>query len=136
MSAKNYDIVLAEGKFGTVINCIDGRTQLPALNWIKENYSIDYVDAITEPGPDKVVSEEKVEKIEQLKSKINISIEKHGSKLVVIAGHHDCAGNPISKEEHQNQIRKSISVIKSWNMSVEVIGIWINDRWEIEKVEE
>ncbi len=127
---------MAEGKFGTVINCIDGRTQLPAFNWIKENYSIDYVDTITEPGPDKVVSEEKVEKIEQLKSKINISIEKHGSNLVVIAGHHDCAGNPISKEEHQNQIRKSISVIKSWNMSVEVIGIWINDKWEIEIVKE
>ena len=55
---------------------------------------------------------------------------------MVIAGHHDCAGNPISKEEHQNQIKKSISVIKSWNMSVEVIGIWINDRWEIETVKE
>ena len=127
---------MAKGRFGTLINCIDGRVQLPSSSWIKKNYSLDYVDAITEPGPDKLVSEEKIEKIEQLKSKINISIKVHGSNLVVIAGHHDCAGNPISKEEHKSQIRKSIKVIKSWKMSVNVVGIWINEKWEIETVEE
>ncbi len=124
---------MAEGKFGTLINCIDGRTQLPAISWIKENYSLDYVDSITEPGPDKLVSGGN---IEQLKSKISISIKFHGSNLVVVSGHHDCAGNPISKEEHLNQIKKSIGVIKSLKMPVEVIGIWINDKWEIEKVKE
>jgi len=124
---------MAEGKFGTLINCIDGRTQLPAISWIKENYSLDYVDNITEPGPDKLVSEGK---IELLKPKINISIKLHGSNLVVVSGHHNCAGNPISKEEHLSQIRKSIGVIKSLEMSVEVIGIWINDKWEIEPVKE
>ena len=124
---------MAEGKFGTLINCIDGRTQLPAISWIKENYSLDYVDSITEPGPDKLVSEGK---IELLKPKINISIKLHGSNLVVVSGHHDCAGNPISKEEHLSQIRKSIGVIKSLKMPVEVVGIWINDKWEIETVKE
>ncbi len=124
---------MVEGKFGTLINCIDGRTQLPTIRWIKEKYSLDYVDNITEPGPDKLISEGK---IELLKSKINISIKLHGSNLIVVSGHHNCAGNPISKEEHLSQIRKSIGVIKSLEMSVEVIGIWINDKWEIEPVKE
>ncbi len=124
---------MVEGKFGTLINCIDGRTQLPAIIWIKEKYSLDYVDNITEPGPDKLVSEGK---IELLKPKIDISIKLHGSNLVVVSGHHGCAGNPISKEEHLSQIRKSIDVIKSLKMPVEVIGIWINEEWEIEPVTE
>ncbi|MCH7758376.1 MAG: hypothetical protein IIA19_07915 [Thaumarchaeota archaeon] len=124
---------MVEGKFGTLINCIDGRTQLPAISWIKEKYSLDYVDNITEPGPDKLVSEGK---IELLKPKIDISIKLHGSNLVVVSGHHGCAGNPISKEEHLSQIRKSIDVIKSLKMPVEVIGIWINEEWEIEPVTE
>lgn len=124
---------MVEGKFGTLINCIDGRTQLPAIRWIKENYSLDFVDNITEPGPDKLVSEEK---IELLKPKIDISIKLHGSNLVVVSGHHGCAGNPISKEEHLSQIRKSIAVIKSLKLPVEVIGIWINDKWEVETVKE
>ena len=124
---------MVEGKFGTLINCIDGRTQLPAISWIKEKYSLDYVDNITEPGPDKLVSEGK---IELLKPKIDISVKLHGSNLVVVSGHHGCAGNPISKEEHLSQIRKSIDVIKSLKMPVEVIGIWINEEWEIEPVTE
>ena len=41
---------MSEGKFATSISCIDGRIQLPLAKWIKENYSVDYVDAITEPG--------------------------------------------------------------------------------------
>ena len=43
--------------FGTVLNCIDGRTQIPVINWIKENFNVEYVDLITEPGMDKIVSE-------------------------------------------------------------------------------
>jgi len=34
---------MVSGKFGTVINCIDGRTQAPVSDWIKENHSVDYV---------------------------------------------------------------------------------------------
>jgi len=35
---------MADGKFGTSMNCIDGRTQNPVSQWIKENYSVDYVE--------------------------------------------------------------------------------------------
>ncbi len=127
---------MVSGKFGTVINCIDGRTQLPVSNWIKENYSVDYVDTITEPGPDKVFLEANIEKIEQIKSKILISIKAHNSTLVAIAGHHDCAANPISKDEHLIQIRTSINLIKSWNLSVKVMGLWVNDQWKVQLVDE
>ncbi len=125
---------MVDGKFATSISCMDGRIQIPVNDWIKKNYSVDYVDTITEPGVEKKISENI--DIEQIKSKAEISIYKHKSGVIVISGHHDCAGNPVSKEEQQSQIRKSICSIKSWNMSVEVIGIWINDKWEIEKIKE
>ena len=125
---------MVDGKFGTAINCIDGRTQNPVSQWIKENYSVDYVDTVTEPGSDKVLLEVDYGKIEQIKSKILISIKAHNSSLIVIAGHHDCAGNPVSKEEHLTQIKKSINIIKSWNFPVKVVGIWVNDQWNVEVV--
>ena len=37
-------------KFGTAINCIDGRTQQPVIDYIKQNYAVDMVDMITFPG--------------------------------------------------------------------------------------
>ncbi len=127
---------MASGKFVTVFYCIDCRTHLPVSNWIKENYSVDYVDTITEPGPDKVFLEKNNEKIEQIKSKLLISIKAHNSTLVAIAGHYDCAANPISKDEHLIQIRSSISLIKSWNLPVKVIGLWISDQWKVQLVDE
>ena len=33
--------------FATCLNCIDGRVQLPAINWITEKYNVKYVDMIT-----------------------------------------------------------------------------------------
>lgn len=120
-------------KFGTGINCIDGRTQLPLAKWMKEKHSLDYIDMITEPGVDKVLSESS-EKVEAIKAKVMISVNAHKSNIVVIAGHHDCAGNPVSKEEHEKQIKKSVENIRAWNLPVKVIGAWINDKWEVEIV--
>ena len=126
---------MAEGKFGTAINCIDGRAQKPVSEWVKQNHSIDYVDTVTEPGADKALLMENQERIEQVRTKVNISIKAHGSTIIVIAGHHDCAGNPVSKDEHIEQIKKSVEIIKSWNFPVKVFGLWVNDQWTIDQVE-
>ena len=127
---------MVQGRFGTVINCIDGRTQIPIINWLKEKYDLDFIDTITEPGVDKITAVKDHEKTEQIKSKVLISIKAHSSSLIGIAGHHDCAGNPVSKDEHVKQIKKSIDTIKSWNLSVNIVGIWINDKWQVELVSE
>ena len=123
---------MAEGKFATSISCMDGRIQIPVNTWIKKNYLVDFVDTITAPGVEKKISEST--NVEQIKSMIEISIYKHKSNVIVISGHHDCAGNPVSKEEQVSQISKGIQNIKSWNYDAQVIGIWINDNWEVEKV--
>ena len=47
---------MSHGKFGTAINCLDGRVQLPVSNWMKMQFHLDYIDMITEPGPDKIVA--------------------------------------------------------------------------------
>jgi len=123
---------MADGKFATSISCMDGRIQIPINNWIKENYSVDYVDTITEPGVEKKISESI--DIERTKSKVDISINRHKSRVIVVSGHHDCAGNPVSKEEQISQISKGIEIITSWNFDAQVIGIWINENWQVEKI--
>ena len=120
---------MAEGKFATSVSCMDGRIQLPLANWIKENYSVDFVDVITEPGVDKTVAENS--NLESIKSKVGISINAHKSELIVISGHSDCAGNPISDEVHISQIKKGVEVISSWNTGAKVIGVWIDNFWNV-----
>lgn len=89
---------MTEGKFATSISCMDGRIQIPISNWIKENYSVDYVDTITEPGVDKVIFNNDC--IDSIKNKVSISINAHKSKLIVVSGHYECAANPVSDKEH------------------------------------
>ena len=123
---------MAKGKFATSVSCMDGRIQIPLTNWIKENFSVDYVDTITEPGIDKLVADNT--DLESIKMKVGISINKHESELIVLSGHYDCAGNPVSNEEHITHIKKGIEVISSWNLGVKVVGVWVDDTWKINTV--
>jgi carbonic anhydrase len=121
------------GKFATAINCMDGRVQIPVIEYIKDEYGVDYVDMITLPGPNKVLVENK-NKTEQIKRYVEISVGRHGSRLVAICGHYDCAGNPVDDKTQIKQIQDAIDVIKSWNLNVQVTGLWINQNWKVEKV--
>ncbi len=122
-------------KFVTAINCMDGRVQLPVIDWMKEQYHADYVDVITEPGPVKILAENAPRTlIDSLKKRIEISVNKHAASCIAIVGHADCAGNPVDKETQIEQITKSVKQIQSWGFPVLVIGLWVDERWIISKI--
>ena len=122
------------GRFGTAITCIDGRTHAPLTAWLRAAYDLDFVDLITEPGADKLLAEGWPSDVFPLKSRATISHRAHDSRLIAVAGHHDCAGNPVSREEHWDQVRRGLAVVRSWLLPVEIIGLWVNERWEVEVV--
>ncbi|MEE9594781.1 MAG: carbonic anhydrase [Candidatus Hydrothermarchaeales archaeon] len=123
------------GKFATAVNCMDGRVQIPVIEYIKNKYEVDYVDMITLQGPNKLLAESKDKNaFESIKRRVEISVNVHGSKLIAISGHYDCAGNHANKEIQIKQIIDAIQVIKLWFSKVQVIGLWINQNWEIEEV--
>lgn len=122
-------------KFVTAINCIDGRVQVPVIEWMKNEYKVDYVDMITEPGPNKILAEQRFGlDTPGIKKRVEISIKKHGSNVVAITGHHNCAGNPTDKETQIRQIKEAAETVKSWGFNVSVIGLWIDDHWKVSRV--
>jgi len=122
-------------KFGTAINCIDGRTQEPVINFMKKKYDIDGVDMVTFPGADGIFSvRENLDKIEIIRRSVSISIEKHHSRIIAIVGHFDCAGNPGDKEHHYAHIRKALHEVSYWNFDAQIAGYYVNDKLQIEEV--
>ena len=113
---------------------MDGRTQEPIISWAKKAFEVDYVDAITEPGPDKILAEGLDILVESIKNRVMISVNKHGSQNVIMVSHHDCAGNSVSKKEHLDQLKKSVDVISSWELEVKIIGVWIGEDWKVNKL--
>jgi len=123
-----------EYRFATAINCIDGRTQHPVEEWLKSHYQADFVDMITEPGPDKTLCLGAKEALQEIRHKVEVSVNAHNSHVVAAACHYDCAGNPVSAEEHKDEIKRAVDIIKSWKLPVEVIALWVNQEWEVEVV--
>lgn len=122
-------------KFATCINCIDGRTQETAIKFIRERFGADYIDMITEPGPDSILSlNEDKTLINSIKRRVRISVEKHGSFRILIVGHYDCAGNPGDKRQHLEQIKSSVKNILGWGLDIPVSGIWINEEFKAEEI--
>lgn len=126
----------SDKKFACAINCMDGRVQDAVKNYMKENYSVDYVDMVTEPGPNKILAEN-IDKaiIENIKKRVKVSVHHHGSKVVAIVGHFGCAGNPTEKEEQIKHLKKAKETVKSFGFPVEIILLWVDGDWKtVEKI--
>ncbi|MDH3890708.1 MAG: hypothetical protein OEV49_06455 [candidate division Zixibacteria bacterium] len=130
----SLDEFLDEPKFATCINCIDGRTQLPVINFVKETYQIDYVDLITEPGADLMMATRNPDKLPSIKERVKLSVEKHKSELIILVGHGDCAGNPVSEEEHLGHLRRGMECLRGWELDADIVGLYVTDKdWSVDE---
>lgn len=126
---------MSEKKFATVINCMDGRTQLPVSLWLKKKFQVDFVDTITEPGPERILDLYRDKAvISDIKKRVLISIRKHGSNVLAIVAHHDCAGNPVKKAEHLRDLRLAMENMRKWKLGVEIIGLWVDNKWKVNQI--
>jgi carbonic anhydrase len=114
----------------TCLNCIDGRVQLPILNWIRAQYHIDFVDIITAAGIDGILASQ--ENIEEIIRSVNISVNINKSVRIFVAGHYDCRGNLVDEKTHHEHIAKSVKRLKAYWPELDIIGLWVNSNWQVE----
>jgi len=116
--------------FFTAINCMDGRTQLPVNEYLRERFAVRYVDTVTEPGPVKILASREPEALfDSILSRVRISLEHHGSKGVALVTHHDCAGNPSSRDEQMRQARKAIDNLSKHLPGITILPLWVDEQW-------
>lgn len=122
-------------KFATAINCMDGRVQVPIIKYITKKYEVEYIDMITEPGPNKILAENTEHKtIDSIKERVKLSIDNHDSDLIAIVGHYDCAGNPAEEEKQMEDIKLAVKNLKLWNLDAKIIGLYVNEEWKVKKI--
>jgi len=121
--------------FCAVINCMDGRTQVPAIKYLTERFNTRYVDSITEAGPILYLAEKQncPETISIIR-KIDISIKKHKSKAIAIVAHYDCTGNPLPKQAQLKQLCSAVLFVKEKYPQTEVIGLWVDENFSVEEI--
>lgn len=119
---------------------MDGRVQDAVKNYMQKNYSVDYVDVISEPGPNKILADNASAYagaviVENIRKRAEISVKKHGSKVIAIIGHHDCAGNPASKEDQIDHLKMAKKIVEGFGLGAEIVLLYVEGDWEtVEKI--
>ncbi len=116
--------------FCTAINCIDGRTQLPVNEYLRDLLKVPYVDTITEAGPVRILGDEPDSPLARtILDRVDVSTGTHGSRCVAIVAHYDCAGNPVSEERQMEQLDRAVRFVAGRYPSVRILGLWVDANW-------
>jgi len=114
---------------------MDGRVQLPVINYLRERFNVDYVDSITEPGPNLILSKQNdAALVQSILARVNISIEKHFSVAIAIVGHYGCAGNPASKEEQLQHLFVAVRFLRQRYGKIPIISLWVDETWQVNEI--
>jgi len=118
-----------------VVNCMDGRVQLSVIRYLQDRFKVEHVDSITEPGPNLVLASHTDQaSVQSILRRVSISVEKHASVGIALAGHHDCAGNPATKEEQQQDLITGVEFLRLHYLEMPIIGLWIDENWKVNEV--
>ena len=118
--------------FCTAVNCMDGRVQLPVIHYLQERFDVLYVDVVSEAGPVRVLAEaEDSEAKRSILRRVGVSIDAHGSRLIAVVAHANCAGNPIAEGEQRRQLAQSVDYLAKSFPGVSLVGLWVDDHWSV-----
>lgn len=122
-----------ETTFACAVNCMDGRVQDSVKKYMQKKYCVNYVDMITEPGPNRILAENAADDvlIENIRKRIDISVNRHGSKIVAIVGHSGCAGNPVKKEDQIEHLKEARKTVELFGFDAEIILLWVDGDFKL-----
>ena len=109
---------------------------------MREHYPVEFIDSITEPGMDAWINNMTPEQRAWVKRKIEISTKGHGSRVITVVGHDECAGNPVEPHQHHIESLRGAQIVREilaelGVLDAEVIPIWAqikNGTWVAEKI--
>ena len=124
-------------RFCTAINCMDGRVQLPVIEYVQAHFDAEHVDVISDPGPNRILAEgTDLASVQSIERRLRISVEKHRSVGIAVAGHFDCAGNPANEEEQKKHTLAAMRYVQNKFPAVPVIGLWVGETWAVSRVDD
>ena len=121
--------------FCTAVNCMDGRVQLPVIEYLRKRLGVPYVDSVTEARPGLSLSEEPSGSVtESIVKRVEVSTEGHGSNVIAVVAHWDCTRNPGDEETQRGQLLASVDLLAGRFPKVTVMGLWVDESWRVREV--
>lgn len=118
-------------RFAVLLNCIDGRTQQPLLDWVRRELGVSHVDVVTEPGVDAVLARGDDNAVQALLDKVCVSRLAHGAVALVVAGHHDCAANPGDAAAHAADLARAMTLLRQALPELPARAVYVDSAWTV-----
>jgi hypothetical protein len=103
--------------------------------WLRTRYGIEQVQTISVTGVewDGLAAErEKTHAAERLKDRLSLALLGQ-PELFVVAGHSAFERRWHSWPRSRRDIERIAQRIKSWDLPTEVVGVWMNERWDVDE---
>ena len=113
------------GQFAVAVTCIDGRIQEAVAESVRRTHGVRYVDVVTVPGVDGALQESRSAR-QQVRDAVAVSIEAHGSRVAVVAGHTDCAGHPVDEAQHGRDVHAAVEWLHGEFSDLIVLGALVD----------
>ena len=128
--------------FFTSVGCMDGRVQESVAQFGREKFGTEFPDTITEAGLVGKLAAGQVDSglKESLRFKIaDVSVGKHHSKGIIVHGHQDCAGNPVTDDLHKVHVKKAAEFIRTLVPNLPVIPVFVvrqDGEWKVRSLDQ
>lgn len=110
---------------GIAFVCCDGRLhhgEVNAVEALRQELGVDFVYPLSVPGPNGVLLRGAECEKDALYKQFSVLLNLKNPSVVAIAGHYNCAGNPVSNEEHDSDVREAVKVIREWGYTGTIVG--------------
>ncbi len=122
-------------RYCTAVNCMDGRVQRPVHDYMSSFFMADFVDQITEAGPTAVLAADPESDLSKsIYSRIEVSVNAHGSIGIGIVAHYDCACNQKPEAQQKEDLRKSVAAIRARYPRQKIVPLWVDRHWKVSEV--
>ena len=98
--------------FAAAVGCIDGRIHPALTRFVVERHGVDAVDLVTEPGVDGALAAGAEDVLAGVLRRLAPSRQAHAARVVVVAGHEDCAAMPGDLDDHRRAIRAAVKRLR------------------------
>ena len=96
---------------------------------------MEYVDTITEAGPNRIVGRrENSVLLDSVLARVEKSVKFHDPAGLAVVGHHDCLGNPVSRQHQLEDTELAVKYLIRRFGEIPVIGLWVDETWAVAEV--
>jgi hypothetical protein len=118
--------------------CSDGRLHHGGVNInekIRQLLDVDYVYVIAIPGPDGILAKRDSPWCVTACEQFDLLLKVKSPVIVGVVGHTDCAGNPVSDNQHKHDIQDACSTVSQWGYGGDIRGLLVqrvsDSEWQL-----